>query len=136
MGGTIYVMKKYLCIDYGRVRIGLAVSYDTLAEPLKIFGNSEDTIEFLQEIIAEEAVDAIVVGISDREMAEETKSFVQKLKEKVSLPIDFIDESFSSKIVQKKMIEANVKQSKRQQPIDHFAAAHILQEYLDTIQSI
>lgn len=127
------MQKKILAIDYGRVRIGLAVSYDTFAEPLKILPHTDQIIQDLQQVIAEEQIEMIVVGISDQQMAEETKQFVASLQKVIDLPFDFIDESYSSKTVQRKMIEAGTKQSKRRQPIDHFAAAEFLQEYLDTL---
>lgn len=127
---------KFLCIDYGTKRIGLAVSYGSLAEPFTIIENSELVIEKLLDVIQEEDITKIVMGISDRTMAEETRQFAEKLKKNVRIPIEFFDESFSSKQVQKKLIESQTKMSKRQQPIDHFAAAHVLQEYLDTQASL
>ncbi len=127
---------KFLCIDYGTKRIGLAVSYGNLAEPLKIIDNSDLTIKNLVDLIEQEDITTIVMGISDRTMAEETRQFAEKLKKNVRIPIEFFDESFSSKQVQKKLIESQTKMSKRQQPIDHFAAAHVLQEYLDTQASL
>lgn len=127
---------KFLGIDYGTKRIGLAVSYGSLAEPFTIIENSELVIEKLLDVIQEEDITKIVMGISDRTMAEETRQFAEKLKKNVRIPIEFFDESFSSKQVQKKLIESQTKMSKRQQPIDHFAAAHVLQEYLDTQASL
>lgn len=125
-------MTKILAIDYGTKRIGTAVSYDFLAEPLEIVSNDEQCFSRIQQLCQENQIEKIVVGLSDRKMAEETKKFTQKLSEYIQLPIEFFDESFSSKDVQKKLIDAGSKQSRRKQPIDDLAAAHFLQEYLDS----
>lgn len=126
---------KILCIDYGTTRIGLAISYESLAEPLGIIENSDHLIDEIRRICQEQNVEKIVVGISDREMATKTRQFVEKLQIALELPIEFMDESYSSVKVKNLLLEAKAKQKKRQEPIDHFAAAYILQEYLDTHES-
>jgi len=126
---------KYLAIDYGTKRIGLALSYGNIAEPLRIIPHDAAVFTTLVDLIAREGVDAIVLGISDREMAEKTRAFSHELSHHIDLPITFFDESFSSVAVHDKMIASHMKQSSRSQHIDHFAAAHFLQEYLDTVVS-
>lgn len=122
---------KILAIDYGTVRIGLAVSRATLAEPLEIIANDNNVFNALKKVITEESIEKIVVGISENIMAEKTKTFVSQLKQHTDLPISFFDETLSSHSVHMKLRSA--KKSKREGHIDHYAAAEFLQEYLDSL---
>lgn len=125
-------MEIYLAIDYGTVRVGLARSYGTLAEPLKILANSDHLIEEILEVIRTEHITQIVVGMSENTMAALTREFVDQLSQQTSLPIHYADETLSSRAVHQKLFERNVKKAQHTGPIDHFAAAVFLQEYLDT----
>lgn len=119
-----------LGIDYGRKRIGLALSYGSLAEPLTIIENDERVLEKLHFVCVEHRVVQLVVGISEREMAVESHQFGQLLANQLSLPVKYIDENFTSITVQEKLQWLGGKQ-RRKDPIDHLAAAEILQEWLD-----
>jgi putative holliday junction resolvase len=127
------MIKKTLAIDYGTKRIGLAVSHGTLAEPVAVIANDELVFSALQKIITEEKVEQLLVGISEREMAEKSKAFAQQLAEQFQLPIEFMDETLSSVTIHHKLAHSHMKRSKRQQPIDHYAAAEFLQEWLDGV---
>ncbi|NCS96999.1 MAG: Holliday junction resolvase RuvX [Candidatus Pacebacteria bacterium] len=124
------MIPKCLAIDFGTVRIGLAVSRATLADPLTIIQNSAESIAVITKIIEEEEIQQIVVGISEREMAEKTRKFVQELQKTISLPIVYTDETLSSKTVHEKLLGA--KRAKRQGSIDHYAAAEFLQQWIET----
>jgi putative Holliday junction resolvase len=123
---------NYLGIDYGRKRIGLARSIGWMAEPMMIIHNSEETIRQIAEICDEYGIEELVFGLSEGEMAEETKVFAKEVSEEVQLPIHYIDETMSSKEVAQLVRAAGKKMKDRQAPIDHYAAAHILQLFLDT----
>ena len=123
--------KRILAIDFGTVRIGIAVSRGTLAEPLLILPNNEQTFAQLKKLFIEEEIEEIVVGISENKMAELTEAFAVELKKITDLPVHFVDETLSSHTVHQKLRTA--KKSKREGDIDHYAAAEFLQEYLDTI---
>lgn len=123
--------KVLLAIDFGTVRIGLAVSRGTLAEPLKVVPNDAEKFSNILAVIKNEHVDKIIVGLSENVMAEKTKSFAEELRQYTSLPIVFTDETLSSKTVHQKLMSA--KKSKRSGAIDHYAAAEFLQEYIDTL---
>ncbi|HYD35248.1 MAG TPA: Holliday junction resolvase RuvX [Vitreimonas sp.] len=125
------MIPKTLAIDFGLSRVGLAVSYGTLAEPLKIIPHDDRLFATLAQVIVAEGVEQIVVGMSENEMAEKTRGFVEQLKTQLSLPIFMTDETLSSKTTHTKQLEAHLSLSKRQQPIDHLAAAEFLQEWLD-----
>lgn len=127
-------MQNVLAIDFGTKRIGLAISRGTLAEPLVVIENDSDTFNKITAIIRDEKITQLVVGISEGEMADLTRDFVQDLEEAVGgeVPIDFADETLSSVEVQERLKEKGIKQSVRSGPIDHFAAALILESWLET----
>jgi len=127
---------KLLAIDYGRKRIGLAISYATLAEPFKVIINTPNVFEEILTICQDEGITKLIVGISEQQMAIETEEFAQKLQEKVALPMQFVDETLSSQNAEKKVSESGMKMSKRRKAKDHFAAAEFLQEYLDVTSKI
>jgi len=131
-------MSTVLAIDYGLARIGLAISHVGLAEPLKVIKNdvtSTDSIigaQALQEIknvVKNEQVDKIVLGISEQEMAKKTLKFFKHLKSVFPLEIVLVDEALSSYEVEQRLKELPKKN--RRQAIDHYAAAIILENYLD-----
>ncbi|MCA9369191.1 MAG: Holliday junction resolvase RuvX [Pseudomonadales bacterium] len=118
-----------LAIDFGTVRIGLAVSRATLADPLEIIPNDETVFTRIKKILSEENIEQIVVGLSEQEMAEKSRGFAAELAKHTDLPIFFTDETLSSKTVHEKLQTA--KKSKRSGHIDHFAAAEFLQQWID-----
>ena len=131
-------MSTILAIDYGLARIGLAISYVGLAEPLKVISNDISyknsiigprALDEIKEIIEREEVKKIVLGISEQEMAKKTLAFFDFLKPLISLEIVLIDETLSSYEVQQKLQDLPKKH--RRQAIDHYAAAIILENYLD-----
>ena len=120
---------KVLAIDYGTVRVGIAVSAYTLADPLVTIPQDTQLFSKIVQLSKENEVDLILVGLSENVMALRTKSFVEKLKEYTSIPIKFTDETLSSNTAHKKLQTS--KKSKRSGDIDHYAAAEFLQEWLD-----
>lgn len=124
-------MKKILAIDYGTKRLGLAVNQFGLAEPLMILKNNQNLIKNLLKVLKEEKIELILLGLSENKMAQKTKTFAQKLKQEASIPLEFVDETLSSHQVHQKLSNSHMKLKKRQGPIDHYAAAEFLQEWLD-----
>lgn len=120
-----------LAIDFGTVRIGVAISRGTLAEPLIVLANSDQVFEQIAAICQQEQVTHLVVGLSENTMALLTQNFAKKLQEYVKLPLEFMDETLSSHTVGGKLKARGLSLQKRQQAIDAFAAAEFLQEYLD-----
>ena len=122
-------MTKVLGIDFGTKRIGLALSFASLAEPLTIVENDTTVFARIQQIITEEKVDKLVCGISEGEMAVKTKRFATELSLVTKVPIEYIDETLSSQVVRAKT--QTKRSSNNHKSVDHFAAAEILQEWLD-----
>jgi putative transcription antitermination factor YqgF len=118
---------NYLCIDFGRQHLGLALATTDLAEPLLTIPTAEST-PVIAALVHQHAIDQIVVGLPDGDIANHAKAFVDNLKLTISTPIIFHDETLSTHEAKQKLLHA--KKSKRQ--LDHhFAAALILQDYLD-----
>jgi putative transcription antitermination factor YqgF len=141
--------KKYLAIDYGTVRVGIALGVAGFAEPLTVIPNNSGLFDALLHLIATQKPDVVVVGISEKEMAEQSRQFAEALQAylqgKDDEPSDehdafvlpefaFADETLSSVEVQQKLREAGHR-NLRNGPIDHYAAAQFLQEFLDLHQS-
>lgn len=124
-------MKKVLAIDYGTKRVGLAVNHAGLAEPLTIVANDENLVPWLKSLIEDQEIELILVGISEQKMAEKTKFFAEKLKTAVGIPLDFFDETLSSAEARKRLAHSSMKLKSKQGPIDHYAAAIFLQDWLD-----
>lgn len=124
-------MKKTLGIDFGTKRIGLALSYGSLAEPLAIINgeNQDDAIVEIIKIIKTENVEQIVLGLSENEMARQTKKFGHKLKAAITpIPLFYHDETLSSYQVGELMKNRSLAQRKK--PRDDKAAALILGDWL------
>lgn len=125
-------MKKVLAIDYGTQRIGLAISRDTLAEPLTIIDATDNPIEAIRRICQEEGVAHILIGLSENTMAEKTQVFARQVEGILGLPVSFTDETLSSHTVASRLKEMGASLQRRQQPIDDLAAAVFLQDWLDS----
>jgi putative Holliday junction resolvase len=125
---------RVLGIDYGRKKMGLAIADGPLAEPLKVirYKSEEDVLRKVVEVVEVEKVEQAVVGISEGEMAEETKHFVRKLRKKLNFPIFFQDETLTTKEAEELSIKAGIKRKKRRELEDAYSATLILQRYLDS----
>lgn len=137
-------MGRVLSIDYGKKRIGLALSdpMKQIASPLKVVQagkNEKETIELLLREFEMHNLDVILIGLplhlSNQES--ELSAIVRKLKtaleKKISIPIILWDERLSSKQVERVMIQGKVKRKKRSKHVDMLSATLILQSYLDTL---
>ena len=95
---------KYLGIDYGAKRIGIAVSNDegTIAFPRATVENDARLFPKLESIIADEKIASIVVGDTrshshlENPVTKEAESFIERLKKRASLPIEGVWEAGSS----------------------------------------
>ncbi len=133
-------MSRIICIDYGLKRTGLAVT-----DPLKIIATALTTIEspkliaFLKEYISKEAVELILIGEpknwdeSDTHATPLVKKAIEKLKKEFpSIPIQTVDERYTSKLARQSMLEMGLKKKQRRDKglVDQIAATMMLQEWL------
>ena len=134
-------MGRILSIDYGRKRVGIAIT-----DPLKIIASglktipAKDIFTFLTMYLNSENVECIVVGYplqmngKPSESMEFIAPFIKKLKKTFpKMPVELVDERFTSKIAFQTMIDGGVKKKKRQNKalIDTISATIILQSYLE-----
>ncbi|MCP4633353.1 MAG: Holliday junction resolvase RuvX [candidate division Zixibacteria bacterium] len=134
---------RILGIDYGRRRIGLAITDPNglMATPLEtmLFDDAKN-IAHIQKIIADEEVEMIIIGDPVRddgieaELHSEIISFAEKLGRETGLEIKFIDEYYSSGIATGKFHDAGLKMKGNKGIIDQLAAAELLQWYLDSLK--
>ncbi len=136
-------MGRIVGIDYGAKRCGIAVT-----DPLQIIVNSLTAIEtnllidFLIDYFKKEKVDKLVIGHpkhadnTDTYLVSDIKDFIVKLKSKTNdIPIELVDERFTSVQASKIIQQSGIPKKKRQekQRIDQVSAVLILQRYLGHI---
>lgn len=132
---------KYLGVDPGEARVGLAVSDPDgrLAMPLRTLHEKhrQRQIAAILSAASDEHAEAIVVGVPYTlrgeigPIAERVLAQVEDLQRQTELPVYTFDERFSSGIVEKAMLAADVNAEKRKDNRDRLAAAIILQSFLD-----
>ena len=132
---------RILALDHGTVRIGVAISDDMLmiAQPEPyVPAEPPEAIETYIHEQWEGQLKLILVGMprnmdgSYGPAAEKVRAFVQRLQEKVDVPIQTWDERLTSAQANRVMIEADVRRDKRKQKVDSMSAAILLQSYLDS----
>ena len=134
-------MSRILAIDYGRKRTGLAVS-----DTMQIIANGLTTVpthellDFIAGYVQKEPVERIIIGLPkqmNNEVSENMKyiePFVRLLKKKIpEMPVEFVDERFTSVLAHRTMLEAGLKKKDRQNKalVDEISATIILQSYLE-----
>lgn len=136
---------RILGIDYGTARVGIALSDELgiLASPRAVLPYSKAVIEQIADIVRREEVGSVVIGMpyglkgETTESTERTKRFAEKLRAALPCPVVEWDESFSSRRAVARMVEAGVRKSQRRKKenTDAWAAAVVLQEYLESGQN-
>lgn len=126
---------KFLGIDFGLRRIGLAVSDGELSSPYKTLEvrNLKDGISQVLEVIEKEGFEIVIVGLPEGKIGQTVLGFIKSLR-KNGLEVIEADETLSSKQALENMIEQGVSKKKRGMN-DSAAAAIILQNWLDENQS-
>ena len=138
-------MGRLLCLDYGRKRVGVAVT-----DPLKIIAGGLETVpthrirEYLKAYIAGGEVECLVIGYP-KTVRNEPSQAVQYIdpfvkwfrKEFPAMPLEFYDERFTSVMAERTLIEAGVPKMARRDKslVDKVSAALILQSYLDAVKN-
>ena len=135
-------MGRIIAIDYGRKRTGLAVT-----DSLKLIAgglttvSSHELLKYLIEYTTKEVVERIVVGLPKQMNNEPSESmkyiepFVRLLKKTLpEMPVEYVDERFTSVLAHKAMLEGGLKKKDRQNKalVDEISAVIILQSYLES----
>lgn len=134
-------MKRLVGIDYGKKRVGVAVS-----DPLMIFASPLETvptaniINYLKTYTSKEEVEKFVVGypvnMDNRpsEAAQYVDIFLKQLRKAFpQIPVELEDERFTSVLAFQSLIDSGVKKMDRRDKgaVDKVSAALILQTYMD-----
>lgn len=133
---------RTLAIDYGDVRIGVAVS-DALgvtAQGLETIPNKgkKGVLEALKKVASEYGVTEVVIGLPvnmDGTLGPRAKGvndLVPVLEEALGVPVKTWDERLSSRQVERLMLEGGLSRQKRREKSDRMAATLILQSYLES----
>jgi len=132
---------KLLGVDYGSVRVGLAVTDPErkFAFPLTTYSRRtpDKDAAFFRELVAREEVGALVVGLPihtngrEGQKAAEARAYGQWLAETTGLPVAFFDERFTTVQAESALWEAGLTHRQRKERRDRVAAQILLQTYLD-----
>lgn len=133
-------MGKILGIDYGDVRVGLAMtdSTNTIAtglDTLKISGDQDILMSKLEEVLSENTIDTIVIGYPKNmngTMSKKTIEIDELIKkiEKFNIPVKKWDERLTTVMAYGTMRQLGIKQKEKNKFADKLAATTILQDYL------
>lgn len=135
------IMGRILAIDYGRKRTGIAVT-----DTLQIIANGLTTVPtaqlmaFLTDYIAKEVIDRVVIGLPkqmNNELSDNMANitpFVNRFKKLFpNIPVEYMDERFTSVLAHRAMIDGGLKKKDRQNKalVDEISATIILQSYME-----
>lgn len=135
-------MSRIMAIDYGKKRTGIAVT-----DPAQIIANGLTTVEtnkllgFISGYTSKESVERFVVGKpkqlnnEDSENMNRVQQFVNALRKRYpDIPIEMIDERFTSVLAHRTMIDGGLKKKARQNKalVDEISATIILQSYMES----
>ena len=134
-------MGRFLAIDFGEKRVGLALSDPTkiIAKPFKSisYTNQDDLLNKISLIIEQKNVEKIIlglpIGLKGQQTAQTNRvfEFYNLIKDKNDIQIVMEDERLSSISAKKSLVLQNIKTGHNKALIDETAAAIFLQLYLD-----
>jgi putative holliday junction resolvase len=137
-------MGRIMAIDYGKKRSGIAVT-----DPLQIIATGLTTIDsqnlriWLKAYFEKEPVEKVIIGLpfaldgSETDGTKPVKDFIRLFKkDNPNLPIETVDEQFTSKLAAQTLVNSGLKKKDRQNKklLDEVAATIMLQDYLQARQ--
>ncbi|MFP3882288.1 MAG: Holliday junction resolvase RuvX [Actinomycetota bacterium] len=135
-------MSRYLGIDYGTKRVGLAISdgIGLTAAPLEVVPRKE-LESALRRISEEYDLEGVIMGLPtalgghEGESAEGARALAEEISALLGIEVEYVDERFTSRIAESVLLEAGLKRRERKEAADKVAAAIILQAFLDSRRS-
>jgi putative Holliday junction resolvase len=130
---------RYLAIDYGNKRTGLAIcdAAETIVSPLTVIHGQKDLLKKIADIVEAEKAEAIVLGLplnmddSHGPQAKLIFKFADQLRTQIDLPVHFQDERLSTFSAEEKLAAADFTRGKKKKRLDAVAAAQILEAFLE-----
>lgn len=133
-------MARILSIDYGKKRTGIAVT-----DPLQIIANglatvsTSELLSYLKDYLSREQVERIIIGRplqtngQPSENLQRVEQFVNRWKKEMpDVPVEYVDERFTSVLAHQAMIDGGLRKKVRQDKalVDKISATIILEDYL------
>ena len=136
---------RVLAIDFGMRRMGVAVS-DALGItaqglPTLLRTRLEDDLQKIQELTEEYSTERVIVGNplghggGQTAMSRHAGEFAEKLRRRLSCPVDLWDERLTSKEANRALRQTGLSPAKRQRAVDRVAATLLLQSFLDFLSN-
>jgi len=130
---------RYLAIDYGTKRVGLAICdpAETIASPFGVIEGQRDPVEKIADVVKKENVEGIVLGLplnmddSTGPQAKLIFRFGERLEKVFGIRVHFQDERLSTFSAEEKLAPAEFTRRKKRKHLDAVAAAEILQAFLE-----
>lgn len=133
---------RIAAIDYGTVRIGVALSNAsrTIASPYEIYTrrSPEKDDDYFRKLIRDERVVQFVVGLPvhttgrESQKSIEAQTFGRRLTDVTGVPVDYFDERFTSAFAEQMLQEAGFTKKGRKERLDKLAAQILLTAYLES----
>lgn len=131
---------RYLAIDHGQKRTGLAVcdGSETICSPYAVLTDSGRLIEEIVKIINFEQIEAVVVGLpvnmdgTEGGQARLAREFGSQLSKKLTIPVHLHDERLSTFQADEKLDKAEFTKARKRKLRDAVAAANILESFLES----
>ncbi len=131
---------RILAIDYGKVRVGLAVAHEKggLPRPLQTLKLNTAFWNSLKRVVSEWEVSKVVVGLpiliegEEGTMAREAKEFANRVGQETGLPVVLYDERFTTWEAKGVLRESGLSERRQKGKRDGVAAALLLERYLES----
>ena len=137
-------VERYLCLDIGDKRIGVAVSdpFNSYSLPVTTYNrkNLKTDLKAISDIVKEKCATALVCGLpvnfdgTPSIQTQKAQFFIDKLSEIVSVEIFTVDERCSTCEAEEVLIEQGKSRQERKNFVDSLAAATILQSFLNDLK--
>ncbi|MBQ6728401.1 MAG: Holliday junction resolvase RuvX [Clostridia bacterium] len=134
-------MDRFLCLDIGDKRIGIAVSdpFNSYALPVNTYSrkNLKTDLAYMADLAKDKCATAVVCGLpvnfdgTPSVQTEKAKFFIEKLKETTGLKVYAVDERCTTVEAEETLISQGKTREERKAVIDSLAAASILQGFLN-----
>ena len=143
MDQTFEQQKRIMGLDFGTTRIGISLSdpLQIIAKPFTTIENGRGTIGEIREIVRDENVGLIVVGMplnlkgEKGKKAKEVDEFIDKIRNETHVEVVHWDERFTTLIAHQTLLSMGTKREERRTKkgrVDSMAAAIMLQGFLDS----
>ncbi len=134
-------VERFLCLDIGNKRIGIAVSdpFNSYSLPVETYNrkNLKTDLEKIESLVKEKGATALVCGLpvnfdgTPSIQTERARFFIDRLKEKLGVEIFEVDERCTTCEAEDVLIEQGKSREERKKFVDSLAAASILQGFLN-----